>query len=160
MNEREDAELWRRWRSEAARTDPDPMLLAAYAEGRATSEEVGLVERLLAAEPALAADLDLPVGGDDVSEAALARVVARAGGLVPPPTAVVVPFRSRQSGRLRLFGEWVAVAASFALVAWLGFALGTDVSSALDAGTQATEWHEVFDPPSGFFGNLVDQNAT
>ena len=48
----EDAVLWRRWRSAAgqhAPVEPDPLLLAAYAENRLDPAGTDLVEEWLAA---------------------------------------------------------------------------------------------------------------
>jgi hypothetical protein len=58
--------------------------------------------------------------------------------------------------------RWGAIAASLALVSWLGFALGSDAYgdlTALDgqAGTRLAD--ELLDPPGGFFG-LVDTSGT
>ncbi len=58
--------------------------------------------------------------------------------------------------------RWVALAASLALVGWLGFALGGDAYGSLavlDRQSATGLGDEVLDPPSGFFG-LVDTSAT
>ena len=56
----------------------------------------------------------------------------------------------------------LALAASLALVGWLGFALGGDAYgnlAALDRQSTSGLGDEVLDPPSGFFG-LLDTSAT
>ena len=84
----EDAALWRRWRLDArpapSRGAPDPLLLAAYADGRLDESEAEPVEDWLADHPEALADL----------------IAARDAGAAAPPTAPECADRPRcRAGR-------------------------------------------------------------
>ena len=177
-----ERELWRRWKMTAgdvtARLSggisrPDELTLAAFAEGRLTGPARAAVEAYLAADPDSAADVEAArriaatsVAADD---AALAATIARAAALVAdaPSARVadnVLAFRParRAVSIWPVAARWAALAASLALVGWLGFALGGDVYgnlAVLDSQSTSGLGDEVLDPPSGFFG-LVDTSAT
>lgn len=114
MSEIDGKALWDRFKA----AEPDPLTLAAYAEGRLLPAEAAAVERWLAIDPDAAADVALAgATPGPVDTAAADRVAARATILV---AGQVIPFRAR----VRRWSEITALAASVALVAYLGFALG------------------------------------
>jgi anti-sigma factor RsiW len=129
MSEIDGKALWDRFRA----AEQDPLALAAYAEGRLAPEEAAAVERWLAIDPDAAADVALARRAPAPVEADAAdRVAARAAVLVP---GRIIPFRAR----MRRWTEISALAASVALIAYLGFALGV---AQVATGDDATE---VFD---------------
>lgn len=116
MTDSDGKALWARYKA----AEPDPLTLAAYAEGRLAPEAAAEVERWLALDPDAAADVAFArkaAAGDN--EEAAARVAARAARLV---SAQILPFRGRVVRRLV---EATALAASVALIAYFGFMLGT-----------------------------------
>jgi hypothetical protein len=60
--------------------------------------------------------------------------------------------------------RWGALAASFAMVSYLGFALGSDASYSLASLDQSVSvvgiGDEVLDPPTGFLGALGEMSGT
>jgi anti-sigma factor RsiW len=121
--------LWDRFKA----AEPDALTLAAYAEGRLAGEAAAAVECWLAIDPDAAADVALARAIPARLEAATQdRVAARASRLV---SGRIVPFR----GGTRRWAEATALAASVALIAYLGFALGTAQVTASD------DTAEVFD---------------
>jgi anti-sigma factor RsiW len=132
MSEIDGKALWDRFRA----AEPDPLTLAAYAEGRLAADAAASVERWLAVDPDAAADVALAraaLAPVEASEAGAAdRVAARAARLV---SGRVIPFRVR----IRRWTEVSALAASVALIAYLGFALGAAQVPASDDSA------EVFD---------------
>ena len=186
----QDRALWQRWstmdmagqseapggiaRPGAAR--PDAMELAEFAENRLSGPASAAVEAYLASDPAAAGDVasaaraaELPFRPGDV---ALAVTIARAAALVPAAGAAghdrggdnIVPFRAVRPAAAPwpIAARWGALAASLALVSWLGFALGSDAYgdlAALDGQNGTRLADELLDPPGGFFG-LADQNGT
>jgi anti-sigma factor RsiW len=164
--------LWRRWSATGeGSARPDALTLAAFAEDRLTGAARAEIEAFLAADPELAADIAAArqaaaLGAGDIApDAALAATVARAAALVPGPAGDnVVPFRPsrRAVSAWPLAARWGALAASFALISWLGFALGSNAYvdlAALDGQSGSRLADELLDPPSGFFG-LVDPSGT
>ncbi len=174
--------LWRQWkmiepgpheRLDGQSDMPDELTLAAYAEGRLEASERAAIDALLAVRPDLAEDIALarrPV--EDADNAAvpdvdpeLAAVIARASALVPASDDRVIPFRPR-SGAAPVWQaavRWTALAASFALACYLGFALGTDASSnlaSLTPGANVGLADEMLDPPTGFLGPAGDASST
>jgi hypothetical protein len=188
----EDRALWRRWSRmvEAAQAGnpagagqphaviPDAVTLAEFAENRLSGPKAAAVEAYLAAHPALAADVTAAGRAAEVpfriGDAALAATIARAAALVPAGSGAagrgrfgdnIVPFRAARTPAASswpMAARWGALAASVALVSWLGFSLGSDVYgdlAALDGQSRTRLADELLDPPSGFFG-LVDQSGT
>jgi hypothetical protein len=174
--------LWLRWtmtardatgRLSGGISRPDELTLAAFAEDRLTGSARAAVEAFLAANPEIADDVEaarhVPATGRAADDAALAATIARAAALVAaPPSAKiadnVLAFRParRPVSIWPVAARWAALAASLALVGWLGFALGGDVYgnlAVLDGQSTSGLGDEVLDPPSGFFG-LVDTSAT
>ena len=115
MSEMDGKALWARFKA----AEPDPLTLAAYAEGRLTGEAAAAVERWLALDPDAAADVAaLRTAAVAADDAAAKRVASRASPLVP---GAVVLFRPR----VRRWVEVTAIAASLLLMAYVGFALGS-----------------------------------
>jgi hypothetical protein len=167
--------LWQLWSATgqgAAR--PDALTLAAFAEDRLSGAARAEIEALIAADPELAEDVAAarralaPRAGETgrPDEAALAAIAARPPALVPADTGDnVLPFRPahRAVPAWPSAARWGALAASLALVSWLGFALGSNAYvnlAALDGQSANSRLaDELLDPPSGFFG-LVDTSGT
>jgi hypothetical protein len=171
--------LWRMYKAAEdgrdASPEPDELTLAAYAEGGLAAGERAAVASYLAERPELAADAAAAPASADASDPALAAVIARAQALVAAPGAGVVAFRARlfQAGprhgiaggtSWRGAASWGSLAASLALVSWLGFALGNDAYGSLaalelraNAATGVAD--ELLDPPAGFF-DLGEANET
>jgi anti-sigma factor RsiW len=165
--------LWRRWtmsdeQAGAGTANPvrfDELTLAAYAEGRLDAADADEVEAFLRAHPELAEDVAAArhVASTDATadaDSGLASVIARASALVPATDDRVIAFRPaprRSESTWRFAARWGVLAASFAMVSYLGFALGTDASYSLatlgQSGTIALD-DEVLDPPTGFLGGL------
>lgn len=127
-----DRALFDRWRSAGLGPHvPDAVALAAYVERRLDPDEAAAVEAVLAADPALL-DLVLELRGGIAEVAAPAGLIARAAALVQAPAGNVVPFRRRTMppGGVRSVMTWGALAASFALVALVGFNLGVGMEQA------------------------------
>lgn len=169
--------LWRRWimregltGSEAADLDlPDAMTLAAYAEGRLDAAARAAVEGHFADHPELAEDIAMArrvageelVRADDAPE--LAAIIARASALAPERDNVVAFRPARAEPAWRLTARWSALAASLAMVSYLGFALGNDASSSLAMlGQPASAGlaEVVLDPPTGLLGGLGEMSGT
>jgi hypothetical protein len=188
----QDRALWQRWSTMdkapkaegpggAARPDamipdamiPDAMILAEFAENRLSDPDATSIAAFLDANPLISQDVAVASRAVEIAprpgDAALAAVIARAVSLAPAQGGerradTVVPFRAaRPAGApWPIAARWGALAASLALVSWLGFSLGSDAYgdlAALDGqgGTRLAD--ELLDPPSGFFG-LVDQSGT
>jgi hypothetical protein len=172
--------LWQRWSAMGERGDePDALTLAAFAEDRLSDAARAAVEVFLAVDPAIAEDIAaaresvwmVRRDGDEApDDGALAATIARAAALVAVPAGVavgggnVLPLRRRRQAVSPWpnAARWGALAASLALVSWLGFALGSDAYgnlAALDGQSGPRLVDELLDPPTGFFG-LVDSSET
>src|SRR5271170_4551770 len=127
----DDASLWQRWRhdnhSASGGGPPDPLLLAAYAEGRLDETQAEPVEDWLAAHPEALADL---IAAREASAAAPPAapeaVIARAAALVAPADAKVVSFAAAIAVRRRSWrtaAAWSGLAASLLVTSMGGFAL-------------------------------------
>jgi hypothetical protein len=161
----EARELWRRWQAAGAvapTTDRDFVTLVALAEDRAGPAERRRFEELLVADPGLAEDLaaiaNPPEGA--VDDALLAAIAARAAALVPAETARILPFRGRRPGggtgaRWYEPARWGALAASIALIGYLGFALGGTAYADFASLTSDSLGQELLDPSTGFLGGLT-----
>ena len=174
--------LWRRWTMGEKRTDGgapgempvDELTLAAYAEGRLDAADDDEVAAFLGQHPELADDVATArqlAAGDvtgSASDPELASVIARASALVPATDDRIIAFRPmtttrRVESNWTFAARWTALAASFAMVSYLGFALGSDASyslAALDQPASAALGDEVLDPPTGFLGTLGELSGT
>src|SRR5215208_8257434 len=134
-----DRALWQR--SHDAEMAPDEaerfLDLAGFADGRLDVGDHARVAELLAEDSATAADvaaarvlaaIPVPQTPEKVFERAAALADAASSG-----RDRVIPFapRSRPAVRLERFARWGSLAAAIVMAAWLGFALGEDVSVAL-----------------------------
>jgi anti-sigma factor RsiW len=165
--------MWERWKmaggasaaaGDEALTLPDELTLAAFAEGQLPAAEREAVERLLALLPELAEDIAFARAAPPAEAAGLETIVARACALVPAGGDRVIPLRRSAAAapRWQLAARWGALAASVALVSYLGFALGSNTSSTLafiGSSSPATIGDELLDPPSGLFG-IGDTGST
>jgi anti-sigma factor RsiW len=157
----EEAALWRRWQLDSGRGDGaagiDPLLLAAYAEGRLDEARAEPVEDWLAARPEVLADI---VAARAATAAALPAapeaVIARAAALVEPPDPKIVRFPASAVARHRSWRTafaWSSIAASLLATSLIGFALGNDayVSFIGQANAGESVARDLFDPPSMIF---------
>jgi hypothetical protein len=176
--------LWQRWvmangGPAAARAGDDSagtltldeLTLAAYAEGRLDAAVGRSIGAMLDDYPDLAADVAMArqagtSAPGDAGADALASVVARASALVPGSGDRVIAFRgapARQEPNWRLAVRWGALAASVAVVSYLGFALGSNATiglASLNQPAAATATDELLDPPTGFLGGLNEVSGT
>jgi hypothetical protein len=161
-----DRALWRRCRLTDAPEDESRRLLdlAAFAEGGMDPDEHDRIAALLIADPIAAADVAAARAAPaDVveSSAAIDRIVARASALGPPIPArsarILVFSRPGQHLVLHGLAQWGSLAAALAIVAWLGFTMGSDASLAFNRTTLSGEDStviELFDPATGFLHDL------
>lgn len=141
MSEIDGKALWNRFTA----AEPDPLTLAAYAEGRLAADAAASVERWLAVDPDAAADVALARAALAPVEADAAdRVAARAARLV---SGRVISFQAR----IRRWTEVTALAASVALIAYLGFALG---AAQVPTGDEAAEVFDNFTLINSFVDEL------
>ncbi len=169
LDKSDEAALWRRWRTAGATgtavpADPDPILLAAYAEDRLPPTAAEAVEDWLAANPLAAEDiiaarraLAMPL------PAASHAVIGRAAALVGVADGVSVLAFRRPSPPPRHWRDVVrigAMAASVLVASFVGFAMGNDTFITL-AGRSATSLSlELLDPPTGLFNGLDEDTST
>lgn len=160
----DEAALWRRWRSAAdsmaAGGEPDPMLLAAYAENRLSAAAAEAVENWLAADPDAAQDI---LAARRATREALPEapptVAARATALVVEGDAQILAFRRpvpRMAG-WRAALAWGGIAASLLVTSLVGFTLGSDAYVSLARSTPTTLGHDLLDPPSGLFQGVGEE---
>ena len=171
--------LWRRWQATegAATASPmtdtvtlDELTLAAHAEGRLSPDLARTIDAVLDDAPDLAADVAIArlgaadLGGGDAAAETLASVIARASALVPASGDRVIAFRAaapRPEPSWRMAVRWGALAASLAMVSYLGFALGSNATMVLAAlNQQAGVSDELLDPPTGFLSGLSEASGT
>jgi hypothetical protein len=149
----------------------DELTLAAHAEGRLAPDLARTIDAVLDDEAVLAADVaaarHVATGADagDASAESLASVIARASALVPASGDRVIAFRPagavRPEPSWRMAARWGALAASLALVSYLGFALGSNATMVLATLNQpAGSSDELLDPPTGLFSGLSEVSGT
>jgi hypothetical protein len=161
----DEAVLWRRWRSAAASdaaamTEPDPLLLAAYAEHRLAPEAAEVVEDWLAAHPEAITDILAARRAADAPPAAPQPVLARAAALVVASDGQVVAFRpAPRRADWSTAIRWGAMAASILVTSLLGFTLGNDTYANFASANGRTLVQELLDPPTGLFVLDEDQNT-
>jgi hypothetical protein len=148
-----DRALYERWRSHEsvpadADAELDPMILAAYLEGRLGEAESAPLEQLLAADPATLDDL---IACDPVTpETPSAAFVARTQALVGTPT--ILPFAPRAAPPRRVvtaWAAWGAVAASLVLISLVGFSLGMQTERNFNGSTGIGTSIDILDQSSG-----------
>lgn len=147
-----DRTLYERWRSHesvpAELTELDPMLLAAYLDGRLDEDQAATLEQLLAADPAALDDLlaCAPVTPEIPSAAFIARAQALVG------SAAILPFALRPARPRRMvtaWAAWGAVAASLVLISLVGFSLGMQTERNFNGSTGVGTSIDILDQSSG-----------
>jgi len=128
--------------------DLDPMLLAAYLEGRLGEAEAAPIEAILAADPAALDDLIAydPVTPEIPSAAFITKAQALVGG------ATILPFAPRPAPPRRLvtaWAAWGAVAASLVLISLVGFSLGMQTERNFNGSTGIGTSIDILDQSSG-----------
>jgi hypothetical protein len=164
MDRTEEAALWRRWRastlpSASAAAEPDPSLLAAYAENRLSPAAAEAVEECLADHPEAIGDI---IAARQAAEtAAPAAMIARATALIAAAEGAVVAFRAKAQVRTaswRVAIAWGGMAASFLVTSALGLSLGYDAYMNF-AGTSPSLVQDALDPATGLF-NGGDEDSS
>ncbi len=166
-----DPALWRRWRTAAAEAGgevtpaPDPLLVAAYAEGRLSELAAEGVEAWLAADPSRLEDVQAArqLRRDSTALPAPERMLARAKSIVDGRGAKVLSFRrpAERPRSWRVAAAWGSMAASLLITGLVGFALGSDAYSSLLGDRQEMALsQELFDPPSGLFSDFSEETNT
>jgi anti-sigma factor RsiW len=155
--EARDRRLWRRWQAlgedSRAVAEPDPLLLAAYAEGRLSEAEAEPVEAWLAATPDALSDIIAArttyqrpprMVFEHVLETASELVPGETLALVPEGAgADILPFRPKKRSphlrpQWRTAIAWSSVAASLLCASLVGFSMGSDAYANL-SGSQTAE---------------------
>lgn len=140
-----DAAVWRRAKGEFAMNGtpcrPEPIVLAAYVEGRANGDEVQQVEAWLAGDPeapALVASLRGALRDPKRAPEVPQTVIARAQAIVRRP-GTEVRERGTSWGLFPGAGlQWSAVAALMLLIAVAGFEVGRSGGATLAEEPEAT----------------------
>jgi anti-sigma factor RsiW len=159
MNRSPGRALWQRsCRTDAPEDEAARFLdFAAFADGRLETDESDRVAALLAADPGAAADIAAAraLAGRSVEPSDdLDRIIARACAILPDnPVARggrVLAFHSRRRHQSIVHGltRWGSLAAAIAMASWLGFAMGSDASLALNQPGAASD--------TGFLPELLD----
>jgi len=164
----EGAALWRRWRalSQAApshRSAPDPLALAAYAEGRFDEQQAETVEDWLADHPEALSDFAAARDSLDLTPpAAPEAVIARMQALIAPAERKIVPFPAARRGGWRAAAAWSGIAASLLATSLFGFALGSNAYLGLNGANISSDnaARELLDPPGGLFSTDDEDQAT
>lgn len=136
-----DREIWRRSREIEASLDETEHLLdlAAYADNRLDEDDAARIAALLArdlaaADDVAAARLVADAAMTAAAPAAAPAIIERAALLVGEERgeARVIPFRTHPPMARPWYGAatWSSLAAAMVLAGWLGFNLGSGLSSA------------------------------
>jgi anti-sigma factor RsiW len=162
-----DRALWQRCRVTDAPVDEAARFLdiAAFADGLLDPDEGERVAALLAVDAAAAADVAAAralAGGVDDVPSGLERIVARACAILPGLTSAsgrIVAFAPHPQRRRIVHGltQWGSLAAALAVASWLGFAMGSGASLALNQAPQSSDASllpEFLDPGPGFLRDL------
>lgn len=148
----QDRRLWQRWQAlgeEFRVTEPDAMLLAAYAEGRLSEAEAETVEAWLAATPVALSDIIAArstyqrpprIVYEHILDEATHLVPGAAEPAAAEPTGTeIVPFRPRQRlPQWRTALAWSSIAASLLCASLVGFSMGSDAYANL-SGSQVVD---------------------
>jgi len=135
-----DRRLWQRCRTMDAAEDEAARFLdlAAYADGLLDIEDQERVAALLAADPDAAADVEaarVAATAEPISTG-LERIIARARSMsvgTGITSGKVIPLAQLLARRLfPPLAQWGSLAAAIALAGWLGFAMGSNASFALN----------------------------
>ncbi len=158
-----DRALFERWRShESGSADApatlDPMLLAAYLDGRLDETGAAPIERLLAADPQALDELMNVRAEPIVPEIASARFLRDVQALVPPKSATVLPFARPPAAPRRVakaWAAWGAVAASLVLISLVGFDVGMQAERTINGSPDTGSSIDIFDQSNGLLGDGV-----
>jgi hypothetical protein len=161
----DDPALWRRWRSAGAAgvaaAEPDPALLAAYAEGRLREDAAEAIEDWLAANPATIQDILAARRAQDAPlPAAPVAIIARATALIGSGGAEVLPFRRPAQRSWRVAANWSAMAASILVACYMGVAMGHATYTVLASGSVDSLGQDLIDPPMGYLSNFDEDSST
>ena len=141
-----DRELWSR--SQGMEATPDEaerfLDLAAFADGRLDDDDTARIAALIARDADAAGDVAVARALAGVATtSADERVFARAAALIGEPgaSAMVIAFPPRQDIRRPWYSAatWSGLAAAIVCAGWLGFDLGSGLSSAPPFGHSADE---------------------
>jgi anti-sigma factor RsiW len=165
-----DRALWQRSRDADIAQDPAERFLdlAGFADGRLDVDDHARIAELLTQDRAAAADVaaarklvasPLPPTAEDVFQRAAALVDASSA------RRQVIPFapRTPSAATVERVARWGSLAAAIVMAAWLGFALGADVSVALTRNASPSEdgfLRELLEPSSGFLRDLTEGAQT
>lgn len=150
-----DRDIWLRSQEIEAPADEAERLLdlAAFADNRLDDDDAARIAALLAREPD--ADADVAAArtlASGTTAAATPDIISRAVALVgdEPSEARVIAFPARRTAPRPWFGAatWSGLAAALVLAGWLGFNLGSGLSSAPASGRLSDEAaaNELIDP--------------
>jgi hypothetical protein len=164
----EGVALWERWRNGAQTASddaaPDPMELAAWADGRLDEVRAEPIEAWLAVHPEALGDAfaaQQAAAAPPPPALASDELIGRAAALVPALPENVVRLRPADV-RAPLWlsaARWGGLAASLVVTSLVGFALGNDAYFNLTGDQPSVEsaLHELLDPPLTIFGDDEDQ---
>jgi len=167
-----DRALFERWRSHEPASvetptalDLDPMLLAAYLDGRLDEAAAAPIERLLAADPEALGDLVDLKAHPVAPEIASAAFVRNAQALVSPalvsPAATILPFAARPAAhrsaprRVTAWAAWGAVAASLILISLVGFDVGMQTERNINDASGSGASIDILDQSNVLLGDGV-----
>ena len=166
-----DRRLWQRCRTMDAAEDEAARFLdlAAYADGLLDIEDQERVAALLAADPDAAADVEaarVAATAEPISTE-LERIIARASAIsvgAGITSGKVIPLARLRARRFfPPLAQWGSLAAAIALAGWLGFAMGSNASLALNDHRVQNDTGllpELFDPATGFLRDLGEGPRT
>jgi anti-sigma factor RsiW len=149
-----DREVWRRSQETEVASDEVAYLmdLAAFAENRLDEDETARVAALIASDPEAANDVAAARLLANAEMPAYPDIVARAEMLVgePRPEAVLLAFPLRQTAPRPWYSaaSWSGLAAAVVLAGWLGFDLGSGISTSpvFSRPADDTSASELLDP--------------
>ena len=165
-----DRAVWQRSRDTEMTSDEAEHFLdlAGFADGRLDVEDHARIAELLTQDRAAAGDVaaarmlvasPLPQTPDNVFERAAVLVDASSA------RGRVIPFapRTPSAAGVERLARWGSLAAAIVMAAWLGFALGEDVSVALTRNGAPSDdgfLRELLEPSSGFLRDLTEGAQT
>ena len=167
----QDRAVWQRSRDtdmapeEAARF----LDLAGFADCRLDADAAARIAELIVQDSAAAEDIaaarTLAAGPMPQTPASVFERAAALVDATSPGRAQVIPFapRSRPAARLERLARWGSLAAAIVMAAWLGFALGEDVSVTLTRNSLSGDdgfLRELLEPSSGFLRDLTEGAQT
>lgn len=156
-----DEVVWRRAQASSAAQDEEERFLdlAAYAEGRLDPDEDERIAAFLSADEASDIEAARRLSSAPQGASAPESILRRALAAPPAPAAPVIRLRTRPRRPLLFIdlARWGSFAAAVAVVGWLGFALGSGATGALNQITYASAGAflpHLLDPATGFLHDL------